>query len=83
MDSIKLRRVLGRVIRGRRAFLGFSQEGFADKVGIHRTYMGAIERGERNMTLSNLVKLADAFGISPSQLLVEAEKAMKSEGPRK
>lgn len=83
MDSLKLRTSLGNVIRARRAALGFSQEGFADKVGLHRTYQGDIERGERNLSLNNLVRLADALGIRLSELIAEAEKALKSETGRK
>lgn len=83
MDSMKLRVSLGNVIRARRAKIGFSQESFADKVGLHRTYMGDIERGERNLSLNNLVRVADALDIRLSQLIAEAEKAVKSEGSRR
>jgi transcriptional regulator with XRE-family HTH domain len=80
---MKLRVSLGNVIRARRAKIGFSQESFADKVGLHRTYMGDIERGERNLSLNNLVRVADALDIRLSQLIAEAEKAVKSEGSRR
>jgi transcriptional regulator with XRE-family HTH domain len=83
MNAVKLRSTLGRVVRAHRAFLGLSQEGFADKVGIHRTYMGAVERGERNLTLLNLVRIANALGIRLSDLIAEAEKAMKPDPARK
>lgn len=52
---------------------GFSQEAFADAVGVHRTYMGAVERGETNISLDNIVRIADGLGIKVSSLFVEAE----------
>lgn len=56
-------------IRTLRQKHGWSQEDFADRCGLHRTYVGAIERGERNVTLNTLDSIADAFGISAAQLL--------------
>jgi transcriptional regulator with XRE-family HTH domain len=49
--------------------LGLSQEKFAEKVDLHWTYIGGIERGERNLGLLNIVKLARALKITPSELL--------------
>lgn len=60
---------LGDVIRQRRLKLGFSQEALADASGIDRSHMGKIERGERNVTFLNLLKIADAIGLRPSDLL--------------
>ena len=51
--------------------LGMSQEDLADKCGLHRTYLGAIERSERNITLQTLEKLAESLEISPLDLLTE------------
>ena len=48
-----------------------SQEALADKAGIHRNYLGGIERQERNVGLDNLEKIARALGISVSQLLLD------------
>ncbi|MBM3508082.1 MAG: helix-turn-helix transcriptional regulator [Alphaproteobacteria bacterium] len=67
------RKALGRVIRRRRLELGLSQEGFAEKVGLHRTYVGAVERGERNISFDNIVRVARALGVSSSELLIEVE----------
>ena len=56
-------------VREERKKLGLSQEEFADKAGFHRTYIGMIEHAERNITLSNIEKLARALRISISGLL--------------
>ncbi|HYT62036.1 MAG TPA: helix-turn-helix transcriptional regulator [Haliangiales bacterium] len=47
----------------------WSQEECAEKCGLHRTYIGAVERGERNITLATLDTIAAAFGVSPVELL--------------
>lgn len=59
----------GQRVRNLRKDKGFSQESFADHAGIHRTYMGGIERGERNPTLTTICRLAKALDVSPSNLL--------------
>ena len=74
--SVGLQKALGKVIRERRERLGLSQEGFADLVGVHRTYMGALERGERNVSLNNLVRTARALEIRLWQLIRDAERKM-------
>lgn len=56
-------------VREERKKLGLSQEEFAAKSGFHRTYIGMIERAERNITLSNVEKLAKALQKSISDLL--------------
>ena len=64
----------GSALRAARNKLGLSQEKFAYKVRLDRTYIGGIERGERNPSLRNIWKLAEALGVSPSDLLIEAER---------
>ncbi len=73
MDFETLVEKLGQVIRERRSEAGFSQESFAFKVGIHRTYIGAVERGERNVSLQNMMRIAEALGVKVSELVGEAE----------
>lgn len=60
---------LGRAIRDLRADQGLSQEALAELAGLHRTYMGGIERGERNPTYSNLLRVARALAVDLSKLI--------------
>lgn len=60
---------LGCAIRDQRKVLGLSQEALADAAGIDRAHMGKIERGERNVTLLNVIRIAVALGIPASVLL--------------
>ena len=64
---------LGAVIRELRLKAGFSQEAFADEVGIDRSYVGGIERGEHNVALANLLKIAAALDITLGQLIQKAK----------
>jgi transcriptional regulator with XRE-family HTH domain len=59
-----IRNKFGKRIRSLRLEKGWSQEELADKVGLHRTYIGAIERGEQNVSIDNIAKLAKTLGIS-------------------
>lgn len=70
---LSIAQALGLAVRTRREQSRLSQEAFAYCVGVHRTYVGSVERGERNLTLNNIYAFADALGISGSQLLAEAE----------
>jgi len=66
--------MFGRRLRALRTERGLSQEALADLAGIHRTYVGSVERGERNIALDNIHAFADALGVSPA-LLVASEPA--------
>jgi transcriptional regulator with XRE-family HTH domain len=63
---------IGRAIRDARKQAGYTQEGFALAAGLDRSYMGAIERGEFNLTIETLLKITAEFGISASELLGRA-----------
>jgi transcriptional regulator with XRE-family HTH domain len=65
---------LGRAIREQRAELGVSQEDLAHRSGMHRTYLGGIERGERNPSYANILRIAAALGVPASALLLAAER---------
>jgi transcriptional regulator with XRE-family HTH domain len=64
-----LQRAAGRNLRAYREAKGLSQEAFADVLGVHRTYMGGIERGERNLTLKSLERIAGRLDLDPVELL--------------
>lgn len=72
MKAIQAQQQVGAAIRRYREKLGVSQEAFADQITMHRTYYSAIERGERNLTLRSLMRVADGLGINLSQLLADA-----------
>ncbi len=61
--------VFGERVRARRLELGLSQEGLGHAAELHRTYIGGVERGERNLSLVNVVKLAHALHLDPGELL--------------
>ena len=62
-------RVFGERIRTRREALGLSQEALADRCGVHWTFLGQVERGRRNLSLHNLLKLAAGLGVDPAELV--------------
>ena len=63
----------GKAMRDLRNAKGISQEKFGFEVGLDRTYISGIERGIRNPSLKNIVKIAQALGVRPSELLGDAE----------
>jgi transcriptional regulator with XRE-family HTH domain len=73
-ERSKAHAALGRAIRDYRGRRRISQEELAHMSGLHRTYLGGIERGERNPSYANILKIADALEVRPSQLLSRAER---------
>jgi len=65
----ELQRIVGRNLRAHRERQGLSQEAFAEAVGVHRTYMGGLERGERNLTLKSVERIAEKIGVDPVALM--------------
>jgi len=63
--------LLGRALRARREASGMSQDQFADHIDMHRAYYAAIERGEKNVTLKTLKRVADGLQVPMSGLLQE------------
>jgi len=70
-------RALGLHIRQLRESKGWSQDEFAYRCGLHRTYVGGIERGERNAALLNLHRIASALGFSLAELFAHDEEPQK------
>jgi len=72
-NDIKLRlSSLGAEIRKRRAAVGLSQDELGHLCGLHRTYIESVERGERNLTLVSLIRIAKAIQLTPHDLLQRA-----------
>ena len=71
MDIIK---VFGSNVKKYRTAMGLSQEAFAEKCGLHRTYISAIECYHRSISLENIQQIADALGIETYKLFIESEE---------
>lgn len=69
-DNKKTLLIFGSYLKEVRKIQGLSQEELAEKVGVHRTYVGMIERGEKNITLLNILKISKALNIPPQNLLM-------------
>lgn len=61
-------------VRRRRLALGLSQEELAERAGVHRTYVGMLERSEKNVTIYNIERIAMALDVEPARLLQEQEE---------
>ena len=69
MADSKILEKFGERVRDLRKECGWSQEGFAEECGLDRTYMGGVERGERNLGLRNIERIAEALGITIAELM--------------
>lgn len=67
----ELQRTFGANLRRYREAQGLSQEAFADLLGMHRTYVGGVERGERNLTLQSVERIAGLINEAPLDLLAD------------
>ncbi len=81
--QLELQRRLGGRVRELRQRQGWSQEELADYCGLHRTYVGSVERGERNATLGSLDTLAQALGVKISDVVKDLEPSTTSGGSRR
>lgn len=69
MSSAKSKlKSFGKIIRSQREELGISQQDLAAEAGVDRSYMGGVERGERNISLLNILKISQALKVKPSKL---------------
>ena len=71
MDIVK---VFGKNLKKYRLALGLSQEKFAEKCGLHRTYISTVERFQRNISIENVQRIADALGIEAYQLFIDGQQ---------
>lgn len=78
-----LHKAFGIAVRELRDERGISQEELAHRSGLHRTYVGGVERGERNPTIASLQRLAGALGMSVSALLACAERLEHGEAAKR
>lgn len=67
-----IEKAIGRAIRERRVALGWSQEDLGFETGLHRTYVGVIERGEKSISVHNLAVVAKSLGLRASELLARS-----------
>lgn len=74
MYSMSIIEVFGTNLRKYRLKMNLSQEKFAEKAGLHRTYISDLERFQRSIALENIQKIADAIGIEPYKLFINIEE---------
>lgn len=74
---------LSLILRERREFLEISQSDLARRSGLHRSYIGDLERGSRNISVKNLSRLSSALDVPASKVMAMAEKRMSVDGPYK
>jgi transcriptional regulator with XRE-family HTH domain len=72
--------IVGKTIRQLREAIGISQEELAFRASLHRTYIGGVERGERNLGVENLIRIARALDVSPTALLEKVPKQEEKDG---
>lgn len=69
MKKLQLQKLFAANLLRERKARGLSQDELAHEAGLHRTYVGSVERGERNISIGNIERLARALGIDPAELL--------------
>lgn len=67
-SDARVLKAFGATIKAKRDALGISQEELADRAGLHRTYIGGVEQGRRNLSLLNILKIAGALEVKPEEL---------------
>jgi transcriptional regulator with XRE-family HTH domain len=68
MKNTNVQKQLGKQVREIRTAQGYSQESLADAAGLHRTYIGAIERGEQNVSIENVARIANSLDVKIAEL---------------
>ncbi|WP_071429411.1 helix-turn-helix domain-containing protein [Angelakisella massiliensis] len=77
----ELTQIIGKRIRGFRQRQGLSQEALAERCGLHATYIGQVERGEKNASMESIQKIAAGLGISLDRLFEKIEPVSAQKGP--
>lgn len=77
MSAKRVQIAFGKAVRKRREAMGISQEQLADRAAIHRTYIGDVERGERNVGLLNVHRIAVALGVTLAKLITDMESFLR------
>ncbi|WP_226687231.1 helix-turn-helix domain-containing protein [Stutzerimonas stutzeri] len=67
-------------VRATRIALGLSQEALAERAGVHRTYIGMLERSEKNVTIYNIERIALALNVEPAFLLTQTDRPASISG---
>jgi ribosome-binding protein aMBF1 (putative translation factor) len=76
-DRDRTLKAFGRAVRRRREDLGLSQEAVSARAGLHENYVGGVERGERNTSIVNVLKLTGALELRPSELMSRLEAELR------
>jgi len=76
-DRERTLKALGRAVRRRRENLGLSQEALSARAGLHENYVGGVERGERNTSIINVLKLTGALELRPAELMSRFEAELR------
>jgi DNA-binding XRE family transcriptional regulator len=71
----------GRTVRALRSKAGYSQERFADAIGVHRTHMGTLERGEGNPTLTTVLRVAEGLDMTVGEIFMAIEERGQPQSP--
>jgi transcriptional regulator with XRE-family HTH domain len=74
ISKFEILNIFAENVRKNRRLLNLSQEDLADRAGLHRTYIGMIERAEKNITLVNIQKIANALNVNIEDLLKQCDK---------
>lgn len=76
-SDARVLKAFGAIIKAKRNALGISQEELADRAGLHRTYIGGIEQGRRNLSLLNILKVAKALAVKTDELFAAMQESKK------
>ena len=77
LDVRKIQKLFGQCVREIRLSKGLSQEALALNCNLDRSYIGQVERGEKNISLINIYRIATGLGVQPSELLVGTKKSAR------